>query len=83
MFDPHFLVNGKACRDEFMDSQKRFYAFADKIKEYDLEKNKLDSTITSIINLRLGDAFTLNNQHTTRHLNQALKVKMLENFPME
>lgn len=83
IFQPHFLVNGKACMDEFMDFQKRFLELADKIKNYDLEKNKLNFPVTSLVHVRLGDAFTIYNQHARRHLNQAMKVMKQENFPQE
>jgi hypothetical protein len=83
LFQPHFLVNGKAALDEFLDFQKRFKDMTDKLRHYDLEKNKLDSTNYSMIHLKLGDAFTINSQHTTRHLNQALNVKNAEGFPKE
>jgi len=81
LFQPHFLVNGKVALDEFLDFQKRFLEMTDKLKQFDLEKNKLDSTNYSMIHLKLGDAFIINNQHTTRHLNQALDVMKEEKFP--
>ncbi len=39
-FQPHNLVNGKATMDEFLDLQKRFLAISEKIRTFDLEKNK-------------------------------------------
>jgi len=81
LFQPHFLVNGKVAMDEFLDFQKRFNDLAEKLKSYDLEKNKLDSTIYPIIQIKLGDAFEINNRHTTRHLNQALHVMQEKGFP--
>ena len=83
LFEPHFLVYGKVTMNEFIDFQHRFSDIAEKIKDYDLKKNKLDSTVLSFLQIRLGDAFTINNQHTRRHLNQALNVKNREDFPKE
>jgi hypothetical protein len=81
LFQPHFLVNGKVAMDDFLDFQKRFVDLAEKLRNYDLEKNKLDSTIYPIIQIKLGDAFEINSRHTTRHLNQALNVMHEKNFP--
>ncbi|MEO5570119.1 MAG: DinB family protein [Bacteroidia bacterium] len=83
MFQPHFMVNGKVAMEEFFDFQKRFTAMAEKLRQYDLEKNKLDSTVYQMIHLKLGDAFIINNQHTGRHLNQALSVMNAEGFPKQ
>jgi len=83
LFQPHYLVNGKVAMDEFFDFQKRFTDMAEKLRKYDLEKNKLDSTIYPVIHLKLGDAFEINNRHTARHLNQALNVMNAKGFPKE
>jgi len=83
LFQPHFLVNGKVALDEFLDFQKRFIDLAEKLRNYDLEKNKLDSTIYPIIQIKLGDAFEINSRHTARHLNQALSVMQEKEFPKE
>jgi DinB family protein len=83
LFQPHFEVNGKVAMDEFFDFQKRFTDLAEKLRNYDLEKNKLDSTIYQIVHLKLGDAFEINNRHTARHLNQALNVMKSTGFPQK
>ncbi|HKR06217.1 MAG TPA: DinB family protein [Bacteroidia bacterium] len=83
LFQPHFLVNGKVAMDEFLDFQKRFTDLAEKLRNYDLEKNKLNSTIYPVVHLKLGDAFEINNNHTARHLNQAFNVMNAPGFPKE
>lgn len=81
IFEPHFTVNGQAAMEEFFELQNHFSQLADRIRQYDLNKNKLKSRTTPLLKLKLGDAFTLVNNHTARHLNQAKIVKSNPKFP--
>jgi len=52
-------------------------------KNIDIDKIIINSPTISIVTYSLRDAFQFLIQHEHRHINQAIRVKMDENFPKE
>ncbi len=75
---------GKVPRDVvqlLMDQMEAFEEFLSESEGTDLRKTKMQSPITKILKLPLGDVFIALQGHNERHLNQAGKLMRSGGFP--
>jgi len=80
-FNPPSLLDTETVKNDFMNFQKQWEEAMDKIKGFDIDRNKVRSPFLNIIKYRLGNTIELNNIHTRRHLNQAMNVMKTDGFP--
>lgn len=76
--------HGKTPRDivqRLMDQLEGFNEFLSESEGTDLRRTKMQSPITKIISLPLGDVFIALQGHNERHLNQAGKLMRSGGFP--
>lgn len=60
--------------DRFINQQKTLLLLISQSKKISLNKVKISTTISSLINLRLGDAFQFLINHNIRHFNQINRI---------
>lgn len=71
----------KKVKTKFVDIIKTLQHQISISENLDLERIKITSPFTDLLKFRLGDVFIISARHTQRHVNQALRVIDLPEFP--
>lgn len=66
---------------DFIQSQHEFLEILEKAKMINIRKAKVGISISKIIRLRFGDALLFVTYHNERHVQQAINLLNLRNFP--
>lgn len=74
------LVTGEDVQ-QLIAMQKEFLAILDKAVEVNIRKVKVPISISKLVRLRLGDALLFVTYHNERHIQQALNLMKLSQFP--
>jgi hypothetical protein len=64
----------KETVNTFLDQQKRFLAILQQAENIDVNKHKINISISKWIKLKLGDALRVTIYHNERHVIQAIKA---------
>ena len=67
----------KKVIDKFILQQRRLLQILEKAKDLNLNKIKVQTTISSLLKLRLGDTLHFVVNHNLRHVEQAEKIRAL------
>jgi uncharacterized damage-inducible protein DinB len=67
--------------EDYYKSLDRFLAYISNCRNIDIDKIIINSPTIAIVTYSLRDAFQFLVQHEHRHINQAIRVKLNENFP--
>lgn len=73
--DPLNAKLNKSVIDKFLDQQFKFLDLLDRSRNVSLNKVKIQTSISSLITLKLGDTFQFFINHTIRHLKQIEKIQ--------
>lgn len=65
----------------FCEEVEAMISFAENMHGIDLTKLKINSPVTKLLRMNVGDALLINLYHNRRHLNQAEKITIENNFP--
>lgn len=68
---------------DFIQSQHEFLEILEKSKAINVRKTKVGISISKIIRLRFGDALLFVTYHNERHVQQAVNLMNLRNFPLK
>lgn len=82
-FEPHHLVSGRACMEEFYEVQERMISYAEKFYGIHLSEVKMVPPQFSLVHVNAGEALILYNNHVRRHLIQATNIKEHLLFPFK
>ena len=74
---------GKGIIEEYYNNFDNFLEYISKCRQVDIDKTIITSPIISIVTYNLKDAFQFLLQHEHRHINQAIRVKSTEGFPLK
>jgi hypothetical protein len=74
MYRPEIKLYTKEVIKFFLDQNNRIYKLITDCKGYNISEIKINSPVTRLIKLNLGDCFQIINSHDRRHINQAFRI---------
>jgi hypothetical protein len=81
IFLPPLISIDKSVIDNFYKHQEILMDYVATCKQVDVDKLYITSPLARLVTYSLRNAITILIEHEHRHINQAIRVKQLKDFP--